>query len=89
MEAVHRTAPLSAPKTDVEAVDLLLRGWGANPTFELAEVSMVDIKPESELSSTWERFLCRTHYATSTSIWNTWLFRHRRRSGEAVAMATL
>jgi hypothetical protein len=79
----------SAPKTDIEAVDLLLRGWGANPTFELAQVSIVDIKPEPELHTTWERFLCRTHYGTSTNIWNTWLFRHPRRSGEALAMATL
>ena len=79
----------SAPKTDVEAVGLMLRGWGANPTFELAEVSIVDIKPEPELHTTWERFLCRTHYGTSTSVWNTWLFRHPRRSGEALAMATL
>jgi hypothetical protein len=79
----------SAPKTDVEAVGLMLRGWGANPTFELAEVSIVDIKLEPELHTTWERFLCRTHYGTSTSVWNTWLFRHARRSGEALAMATL
>lgn len=79
----------SAPKTDVEAVGLMLRGWGANPTFELAEVSIVDIKPEPELHATWERFLCRTHYGTRASVWNTWLFRHPRRSGEALAMATL
>ena len=79
----------SAPKTDVEAVELMLRGWGSNPTFELAEVSIVDIKPESELETTWERFFCRTHYVTSSSVWNTWLFRHPRRSGEALAMATL
>jgi len=79
----------SAPKTDVEAVALMLRGWGANPTFELAEVSIVDIKAESELRTTWERFLCRAHYGTSASVWNTWLFRHPRRSGEALAMATL
>jgi hypothetical protein len=79
----------SAPKTDVEAVGLMLRGWGANPTFELAQVSIVDIKPESELETTWERFFCRTHYGTTTSVWNSWLFRHPRRSGEALAMATL
>lgn len=79
----------SAPKTDVEAVGLMLRGWGTNPTFELAQVSIVDIKPESELETTWERFFCRTHYGTTTSVWNSRLFRHPRRSGEALAMATL
>src|SRR5256884_3490625 len=42
----------AAPATDVEAVDLLLRGWGDNPTFELAQVNIVDIKPEEELRKT-------------------------------------
>ena len=67
----------------------MLRGWGKNPTFELAEVTMVDIKPEAELRKTWKRFLCRTHYGVSADIWETWLFRHPRRSCESFAMATL
>lgn len=79
----------SAPVTDVEAVALMLLGWGSNPTFELAEVSIVDIKPEPELSKTWERLLCRTHYGMNSDIRGTWLFRYPRRSGEALAMATL
>ena len=79
----------SAPVTDAVAVDLMLSGWSANPTFELAEVEIVDIKAREALEKTWERFLCRTHYNTSTDIWGTWLFRHPRRSCEAFAMATL
>lgn len=79
----------SAPVTDVEAVALMLRGWGDNPTFELAEVSMVDIKTQEELTKTWDRFLCRTHFSTTSDIWETWLFRHPRRSCDAFAMATL
>jgi hypothetical protein len=79
----------SAPKTDVEAVDLMSHAWEKNPTFELAEVDIVDIKPEEELRKTWSQFLCRTHYGVSTNIWETWLFRHPRRSCESLAMATL
>jgi hypothetical protein len=78
-----------APATDVEAVNLMLAGRGENPTFELAQVNIVDIKPEEELKKTWERFLCRTHYGTRTDLWTTWLLRHPRRSCEALAMATL
>jgi len=78
-----------APATDVEAVDLLLRGWGQNPTFELAEVQIVDIRPSEDLKKTWERFLCRTHYGTTANLWDTWLLRHPRRSCEALAMATV
>jgi hypothetical protein len=79
----------AAPATDVEAVDLLMRGWGDNPTFELAQVNIVDIKPEEELRKTWQRFLCRTHYGTTADLRTTWLLRHPRRSCEALAMATL
>lgn len=79
----------AAPATDVEAVDLLLRGWGENPTFELAQVNIVDIKPEEELERTWERFLCRTHYGTTADLWTSWLLQNPRRSCEALAMATL
>jgi hypothetical protein len=78
-----------APATDVEAVNLLLRGWGQNPTFELATVQIVDIRSEADLEKTWKRFFCRTHYSTNPNLWNTWLLRHPRRSCEALAMATL
>ena len=79
----------SAPVTDVEAVDLLLRGWGTNPTFELAQVQIVDIRAEEDLKNTWKRFLCRAHYGISADIWRTRLFRYPRRSCESLAMATL
>ena len=79
----------SAPKTDIEAVGLMQRVWGANPTFELAQVAIVDTKPHSKLQVVWEPFLCRNHYSTAKNIWNTRLFLYPRRSGEALAMATL
>jgi hypothetical protein len=79
----------SAPSTDVEAVDLMVRGWGANPTFELAQVQIIDIKPGDQLEKTWEKFLCRTHYSTTADLWRTWLLKYPRRSCEALAMATL
>jgi hypothetical protein len=78
-----------APATDVEAVDLMVRGWGANPTFELAQVQIIDIRPKEQLEKTWERFLCRTHYSTSTDLWQTRLLKYPRRSCEALTMATL
>jgi hypothetical protein len=78
-----------APATDVEAVALMRQGWGGNPTFELAEVGIVDIRSEDDLRKTWEPFLCRTHYGVSADIWSTWLFGAPRRSCESLAMATL
>jgi hypothetical protein len=79
----------AAPDTDVEAKDLLLGVWKENPTFELAEVDIIDIKAKRELESTWKQFFCRQHYYISRSVRASYLFTHPRRSCEAFAMATL
>jgi hypothetical protein len=78
-----------APSTDAGAVDLMSRVWGKNPTFELAQVNVVDIKPEEELERKWDLFFCRDHYSITEALGRTWLFRHPRRSCESFAMATL
>jgi hypothetical protein len=79
-----------APATDVDAVELMRKGWGDNPPFELAEVGIIDIRAEEDLRKTWEPFLCRTHYGVSPDIWRTWLFGGApRRSCESLATATL
>jgi hypothetical protein len=79
----------SAPTTDAAAVELMSRSWTGNPTMELAQVNIVDIKPKEELETTWKPFFCRNHYGTFDNLDRTWILRHPRRSGEALAMATL
>ena len=79
----------SAPTTDAAAVDIMSRAWTGNPTFELGQVSIIDIKSEEELEKTWRPFFCRSHYGIHRILSTTWLLRHPRRSGEALAMATL
>ncbi len=77
----------AAPKSDVAAKDIMLRAWKANESMELAEISIVDIKPEAELEETWSSFFVRHHYGISTTPH--WLFSHARRSCDHFAMATL
>jgi hypothetical protein len=79
----------SAPTTDEAAVELMSRTWADNPTFELAQVSIVDIKPEIKLKAAWKPFFCRDHFGIHKKLSTTWILRHPRRSGEALAMATL
>ncbi|MCX6578452.1 MAG: hypothetical protein NTV82_18950 [Candidatus Aminicenantes bacterium] len=79
----------AAPETDVEARKLLLNAWKDNPTFELAQIEIIDIKPEEKLTRKWKEFFCRDHYGIFKSIWSSYLFRYPRRSCEAFAMATL
>jgi len=79
----------AAPETDVEARDLLLNAWKENPTFELAQIEIIDTKPRDELTETWKEFFCRDHYGISKSILTSYFISHPRRSCEAFAMATL
>ncbi|MFZ0960581.1 MAG: hypothetical protein WAO35_06715 [Terriglobia bacterium] len=51
----------SAPTTDAAGVDLMSQRWTGNPAMELAQVSIVDIKPEEELEMTLKPFFCRYH----------------------------
>jgi hypothetical protein len=79
----------AAPETDVEAKKLLLNAWKDNPTFEFAQIEIIDIKPEKELTRKWKEFFCREHYGIFKSIWNSYLFHYPRRTCEAFTMATL
>jgi hypothetical protein len=55
----------SAPTTDVEARALLLKSWTDNPTRELAEIDIVDIRDPSEVRDAWSDFIVRTHGGAS------------------------
>jgi hypothetical protein len=79
----------SAPATDAAAVELMTQTWSKNPTFELGQVNIVDVKSQVELEQTWGPFFCRSHYGIHENVSTTRLFRHPRRSGESLAMATL
>lgn len=79
----------SAPVTDVEARSLLLKKWKENPTRELAEIDIVDIRPREEIELSWADFFVRQHYGIFPDVSQTTSFHHPRRSCEAFAMATL
>lgn len=66
----------AAPQTDVKARELLLNAWKENPTFELAQIEIIDIKPREGLKETWKEFFCRDHYGISDSIWYSYIFSH-------------
>ena len=79
----------SAPATDIEARSLMLSAWKDNPTMELAQFNIVDIKNREELKHSWKDFFVRQHYGISDNFLNTYIFRHPRRTCEAFAMASL
>lgn len=79
----------SAPKTDVEASNMMLEVWTRNPTPNLAQVNIIDTSPKSQLEDAWSEFFVRQHYGISENIFDNYLMIHPRRSCEALAAATL
>ncbi len=79
----------SAPKTDVEAIDLLKGAWTKNKTAELAQIEIIDIADRKLLESNWEDFFVRNHYSVDPDFWTSWLCRYPRRTCEALSSATL
>lgn len=72
-----------APQSDVSAVDLLLNAWGGAQARSMEQFEIIDIRPEDDLLNTWERFIHTHHYEAHSSVYDSWLFNHPRRTGEA------
>jgi len=79
----------SAPKTDVEAIRLMLEVWTANSYQKLCEVEIIDTKPQREVEENWSEFFYKHHYMVTSNIWNSELFRYPRRSCDAFFSASL
>lgn len=79
----------SAPKTDVEARQLLLNAWTNNPTFSLGQFDVVDIREKEDLAASWSEFILRTHGGYSKDVMHTFPMRYPRRTCEAFAFMTL
>lgn len=73
-----------APKTDVSAVGLMKKAWGDVEKRNLEETEIIDIRPEEELTRTWEPFIHTHHYRCVGSFYDSLLARHPRRSCEAL-----
>src|SRR5205823_1779324 len=80
-----------APKTDVEAVDLLKNAWGDPERRVMEETEIIDIRPEDDLTATSAPFIHSHHYVIRRSFYDSSIAKHSRRSCEAlwqrVAMA--
>ncbi|MEQ1837382.1 MAG: hypothetical protein ABL858_03425 [Candidatus Nitrotoga sp.] len=79
----------SAPETDAAARSVMMEAWGHNENRTIAEIDLIDIKPQEELHANWKDFITRTHYGTADSIKKSYVARHPRRSCDALAAATV
>jgi hypothetical protein len=72
-----------APASDAAAVRLLQEAWGTPDDRAMEQFEIVDIRPRDSLRDSWEGFIHTHHYEVHESIYESWLFNHPRRSGEA------
>ncbi len=79
----------SAPKTDIEAIDIMKKIWLKNKRRDIAEIDIIDIKSSEELERTWGDFIVRSHYFTTRDFEHCYLSRYPRRSCEGLFMATM
>jgi hypothetical protein len=73
-----------APKTDVEAIDLLKNAWGKSEERIVEETEIIDIRPEDDLIATWNPFIHSHHYGIHKSFYDSNIAKHPRRSCEAL-----
>lgn len=72
----------SAPKTDVEAVDMLKEAWGVAIERNMENFEFIDIQDEDALISTWSEFVHTHHYSYTTNFFESSLAKFPRRTIE-------
>ena len=73
----------SAPKSDIEAINLLKRGWGPPEKKSIQQTEFIDIKELGELEETWADFIFNGHCEGCKSFFESKLALYPRRTIEA------
>ncbi|WP_151087970.1 hypothetical protein [Hymenobacter baengnokdamensis] len=79
----------SAPKTDVEAIDLLKSAWGGAELRNMEQFELIDVRPEQEVKASWDGFIHSHHYDYHTNYFDSSLARHPRRTYESYVHMTM
>jgi hypothetical protein len=74
----------SAPKTDIDAINLLKTAWGNKEDRNLEEIEIIDTKDDEDLRSTWSEFIHTHHYSTYIDFFKSSIASFPRRSCEAM-----
>lgn len=73
----------SAPKSDVEAIELLKKGWADVKTRNMEQFEFIDIQNEKTLVAAWNSFVHSSHYDYCTDYFESSLAQHPRRTIES------
>jgi hypothetical protein len=72
----------SAPKTDVEAIDMLKEAWGNIDKRNMEDFEFINDQKEEVLVATWNEFVHTHHYSYTTSFFESSLAKFPRRTTE-------
>lgn len=73
----------SAPKSDIEAIELLQNAWGNVNERSMEQFEFIDIQEEQTVLNTWKTFVHSHHYFYSNNYFDSSLARHPRRTVES------
>jgi len=80
----------SAPKTDIDAREIIIQAWEENKIKDFAEIEIIDKKRKCELEKNWsDLFVRRQHYGFPVDFNESILSHYPRRTCEALASASL
>lgn len=72
-----------APKSDVEAINLMKGAWGDKYKRDIEQISFIDKKGKQELRDKWKDFIHTHHYDVTNDFYNSPLSLFPRRTCEA------
>ena len=72
-----------APSSDIEAVDLLKKGWGDKYKRNMEQFEGIDKIDEDALCERWDRFIHTHHYDTHKDFYSSMIGKCSRRSADA------
>lgn len=73
----------SAPKSDVEAIEMMRKAWNNVRNRELVQTEIIDVKSSEELRENWKDFIYEGHYEVVDDFYKSIIALFPRRSCEA------
>ncbi len=73
----------SAPKSDVEAIELMRGAWGDKYQRDVEQIEIIDVKEENELTNRWDDFIHTHHYNVANDFYKSSIGLFPRRTCEA------
>lgn len=79
----------SAPKSDVQAIEMMKKAWGSVEGREYEQIELINIGNEEKVIKSWDDFIHTHHYDYCTSFFESRLAKHPRRTCDTLFDETM